>query len=68
MVGGSDRFIEITRSCCPLTIATKFCPTKCTSSSSKRENIVLHLAFKLNSAPAAAETWDLKVLLLKIKE
>jgi hypothetical protein len=28
--------------------------------SSERQNAVPHWAFELNSAPAAAETWDLK--------
>jgi hypothetical protein len=38
------------------------CPT-----SSKRENIVPHWPFKLNGGPAAAEVWDLKGHMLKVK-
>jgi hypothetical protein len=33
----------------------------------KKENIVLQWAFKLNSAPAPAETWDLKGHMLEVK-
>jgi hypothetical protein len=41
-------------------------PIKHKSFSSKKEK-VLHLAFKLNSAVATAETWHLKAWMLKVK-
>jgi hypothetical protein len=44
----------------------KCCPIKCASFSSERENTVLQWAFTLKNVPAAAGTWDLKVLVLKV--
>jgi hypothetical protein len=36
------------------------CPVTCTTCMPELENTVLQWALKLNSAPAAAETWCLK--------
>ena len=40
-------------------------PIKGTSVLTERENTVLQLAFKLNSAPSIAETWHLQGLCAK---
>ena len=43
------------------------CPIEHKLFLSQRENTVLHWAFKVNSSPDAAETWDLKGHMLKVK-